>query len=316
MHNHVDHRWIKAFLRKIIPILLVYSLFFTSTANAANVGGWALGGGVAQGASTVYEGTKQVIIDGKNYIKTGTAKITPAVSQVSKVLARGVAGVALSVAVEQLIGAVDWVLDPSNNQIVYYKESSLSCPTPQSCPQFLNLYWNGNYASLGYFGSPQAAAEAFTKAQLPSEFEVSAGAIISDEGQLVIVAVTTKSPSSPSSTGREYVYRVVNPAYDPNAEREKKTLPLDVVSAQVISNAESDTDKKAAAQVATTAAAADIVAEAETDETKARPITDQLNKSASTKSADSDAAANAGTGTATATPQADPVTGEQAPPTD
>nr|DAR30266.1 MAG TPA: hypothetical protein [Inoviridae sp.] len=31
MHNHVDHRWIKTFLRKIISILLVYSLFFTNT---------------------------------------------------------------------------------------------------------------------------------------------------------------------------------------------------------------------------------------------------------------------------------------------
>ena len=66
-----------------------------------------------------YEGTKKVVIDGVDYIKKGTAKITPPASSVAKVLARGGAGYALSVAVEQLLGAVDWVLDPANNRIVY-----------------------------------------------------------------------------------------------------------------------------------------------------------------------------------------------------
>ena len=33
----------------------------------------------------------------------------------------------MSVAVEQLIGAVDWVLDPANNQIVYSKPDAPPC---------------------------------------------------------------------------------------------------------------------------------------------------------------------------------------------
>ncbi|WP_265937159.1 virulence factor TspB C-terminal domain-related protein, partial [Acinetobacter sp. WCHAc060025] len=70
-----------------------------------------------------------------------------------------------------------------------------------------------------------------------------------------------------------------NPAYDPSKD-EEKTLPLDVVANQVISNAESgDTD----AQVATTAAAADIVNDAQNDSTKARPIVNQLEANAETK---------------------------------
>lgn len=72
------------------------------------------------------------------------------------------------------------------------------------------------------------------------------------------------------------------------SEVEEKTLPLGVVAAQVISNAESgDTN----AQVATTAAAG-VVAEAEADQTgvKARPIAQQLENSASTKPADEAAA--------------------------
>lgn len=59
-------------------------------------------------------------------------------------------------------------------------------------------------------------------------------------------------------------------------------MPLDVVAAQVISNAESDTDKRPSAQVATTAAAADVVAEAEKDEAKARPIVNQAEANAET----------------------------------
>src|SRR5690606_4863018 len=54
------------------------------------------------------------------FIKESSVKITPNASQVAKVLARGGAGYALSVAVEQLLGSVDWVLDPENNRIKYY----------------------------------------------------------------------------------------------------------------------------------------------------------------------------------------------------
>ncbi|WP_265937158.1 virulence factor TspB C-terminal domain-related protein, partial [Acinetobacter sp. WCHAc060025] len=70
-----------------------------------------------------------------------------------------------------------------------------------------------------------------------------------------------------------------NPAYDPSKD-EEKTLPLDVVANQVISNAEAgDTN----AQVATTAAAADIVNDAQNDDAKARPIVNQLEANAETK---------------------------------
>ena len=110
--------------KSFVVLIFVLCLNLISTnIYAANVGGWTLGGGVAQGASTVYEGTKKVVIDGVDYIKKGTAKITPPATSVAKVLARGAAGYALSVAVEQLLGSVDWVLDPANNQIKYKEVS-------------------------------------------------------------------------------------------------------------------------------------------------------------------------------------------------
>ena len=86
---------ITSFSKQVIIFFLVSALIIRPTF-AATVGGWSLGGGVAQGASTVYEGTKKVIIDGKDYIKKGTAIVTPTATGVAKVLAKGVAGVALS----------------------------------------------------------------------------------------------------------------------------------------------------------------------------------------------------------------------------
>jgi hypothetical protein len=280
----------KTFLKIYISLCLILSpIFFINSANAATVGGWSLGGGVAQGASTVYQGTKQVIIDGKDYIKKGAAKITPVASQVSKVLARGAAGYALSIAVEQLLGSVDWVLDPANNQIKYNSPD-------QPLPTYYYIWiWNATQSSnpnSAYLigTTPQQACQ-----KLAPVYSVTLANVSN-------INITSQSQGNArcnwTNGSYQYVKIAPNPAYDPNAEKEKKTLPLDVVSAQVISNAESGDSN---AQVATTAAAADIVAESESDNVKARPIVQQLEATATTTAADADAAAQANSATGTQT---------------
>lgn len=263
-------------MKKIISILICIQIaLFPAFAFASNVGGWTLGGGVAQGASTVYEGTKRVVIDGVDYIKKGTAKITPPASGVAKVLARGAAGYALSVAVEQLLGSVDWVLDPANNHIKY------TIPGDSS-----------GYLYCDTVTCTGISATTHTQA---------CTAIInlrnSQEGHKKYSYSKSTGGSTPtcylSYQGRDYkigFYSIAVPVED-----EHKTLPLDVVAQQVISNAQSSSDEqiKVGAQVATTAAAADIVAEAETDSAKARPIVNQLESSAQTKPADEAAAEKA-----------------------
>jgi hypothetical protein len=283
MHNHVGHRWIKTFLRKIISILIVYSLFFTNTANASSVGGWSMGNPIAQGASTIYEGSKNVIINGADYVKKGAATITPSASNVAKILGKGVAGVAVSVAVEQLLGAVDWVLDPANNQIKYKIPKEITC-TVSSC--------NYRIDGVGTFATPALACSAFFAQRKAT------GRYVIDNGM----------PNSPgyclgklNSDGFSDVVIRVSQIIDTSSEDEK-SIPLADVAAQVISNAESNTDKRAAAQVATAAAAADIVAEAETDSVKARPIAQQLEASSSTKPADPDVADKAAQAKGTAKP--------------
>lgn len=292
-------RLLLSFIIALSPIILINS------ANAATVGGWNLSNPIAKGASTVYDATKNVLINGKDFVKKSTVKITPNATQVAKVLRGGVAGYALSVAVEQLLGAVDWVMDADNNQILYTNTQ----------PIVVNqgfVYDKVFYASPSSFCSAHVAAK---KAQTNYPNWVNATCTVSTVNGVKQVKSSIEAQDKNGITQTVFTatssWVVVT-----KKDEEEKSIPLETVAAQVISNAESDTDRRSAAQVATTAAAADIVAEAEKDDAKARPIANQAEANAETKPADADAAANANTGAATATPQADPVTGEQAPPTD
>ena len=258
----------RKFFKKIHVLVLSFVLSISNVilinqANASTaMGGWSLSNPVSKGASVLYNGAKNVIINGKNVAKTSTALITPTATQVAKVLARGGAGYALSIAVEQLLGKVDWVLDPANNQIKYKEKSATGVPDPSDKYR----YQMAGYQT--YYSSPEAACSAAQKDAW------------SGYGKLHYVA-ETKTCNSENNSQKWTISQSLNPAYDPNAEKdEEKTLPLDVVANQVISNAESgDTN----AQVATTSAAADIVNDAQNDSTKARPIVNQLEANAETK---------------------------------
>ena len=269
MHNHVDHRWIKAFLRKIISILLVYSLFFTNTAHAANIGGWNISNGVNQGASVVYDATKNVVINGSNFVKKSWVKITPTASGVAKVLARGGAGYALSVAVEQILGAVDWVLDPANNRIVY------KVPNQNNIPKL----WQTSTVPATNAASAADSCSKYGAVLLANNPNTS-------YKDFVVVYSSSGHPSCVSNKGKGISFtmaQVNNPAYDPAAQEEEKYLPLDTVAQKVISNAAGG---DAAAQSAVGSAAADIINEAEKDSAKARPIASQAEANATTKPAD------------------------------
>ena len=256
----------------LLSILLVVSQFvLMHRAFAANLGGWSLGGGVAQGASIVYNGSKQVILNGASKLATGVAKITPPPSSVAKALAGGAGAIALDLAIQELLGGVDYVLDPANNRVTYTKKPDINDPSDPAYGQY--LYGMG----FGEFPSPNQACQSYANAWASSSFQyqfVSA----SDAG-CTISGIFNRSRSN-------YTYgwtsRRLNPAYNPPAEGENenrtKHLPLETVAQQVISNAAAG---NAAAQQAVKAAADSIVAEAETDSTKARPIINQLEASQS-----------------------------------
>jgi len=269
-------------MKKFLTVLLTFILYFNliSQANAA-VGGWDLKNPVAQGASTVYDATKNVVINGKKFIKESSVKITPPASQVAKVLARGAAGYALSVAVEQLLGSVDWVLDPANNQIKYTQ------PVDPKLPTFSQIWFpydQGNPTKETALKYGASTAEDACKKLASLMYSTTYNKYISVQIYGDSAQCTLQHQAGPSYVLRPSVRITANPNYDPEAqEQEEKSIPLETVAQQVISNAESgDTHAKAA----TTAAAADIVAEAENDNTKARPIASQAEANATTKPAD------------------------------
>lgn len=280
-YKNVLKKQLKLALRIYLSIAIILSPVFLMNAANAAVGGWSMSNPIAQGASTVYNGTKQVIIDGKDYIKKGTAKITPPASGVAKVLARGAAGYALSVAVEQLLGAVDWVLDPANNQIKYKPKAD-----PQTCSGYQDRNTMQIFCSAQDFVDSHKQKNNWFSAVVTS---------VNVRGRYADIYFCFKAKQSDSSCITSMGTTTVITGTD---QTEEKTLPLPVVAQKVISNAEGG---DAAAQQATTVAAADIVAEAEKDNVKARPIVQQLEASSSTKPADEAAAAESNTATGTQT---------------
>ena len=131
---------------------------------------------------------------------------------------------AFTTAVEQLVGSVDWVLDPANNQVVYTpKPQASSCELP-SCPPYSQYVYRPSwYAYDGvyrYGTTPELGCY------------VAGGTSFNPQGNMC---------SRPGETYESKPF--LNPAYDPNAEQEQKTLPLDVVAQKIISNAESSADE-------------------------------------------------------------------------
>ncbi|WEI14035.1 virulence factor TspB C-terminal domain-related protein [Acinetobacter soli] len=265
-------------------ILVLILSFYIATApvitNAGTLGGWSYSDPVSKGASAVISATKNVVINGKDFIKTGSATITPTAAQVAKTFGKTAGALALTVAIEQMLGAVDWVLDPDNNSITYTKKSSYDDASNQ-------YYYNAYANRIDAYGSTQLeAAQNYCK---------SIGGSFDSWSSLNTIAFC-KDPRVSVQ-----IYRVDNPNYNPTSttpDNQPKSLPLSTVATRVIDNAKTGEPK---AQAAILQAATDILAEAETDSTKARPITNQLEESAETKPADAVDALKQNAGTAKTT---------------
>ncbi|WP_262010361.1 virulence factor TspB C-terminal domain-related protein [Acinetobacter baumannii] len=285
--------WLQIFIIAITP-----NFIFFQSANATTVAGegWSVTKKLVQGATTFYDGTKNIVLNGKNYAATGAAKITPAASQVSKMIVRTGAVLAVDLAIKTLIGAVDYVMDPANNRVKYY----VSPPTASPSDQY---YWvNGNSQNIKYSSSRAAldghlaylCASGGTWGACPDQIKSISGPTALSYGVSYTVTRTNNSTVTYNMT------KVANPAYDPNAQpnREEKYLPYDAVASQIISDAVAEkADGKAyVSSVADTAL--------EQDEQRqivpANDVIQQLTQS--------QAIPTSGTGTGTAVPA--PTTGD------
>ncbi|WP_327857626.1 hypothetical protein [Acinetobacter guillouiae] len=249
----------KKSLAFLTGICLALSSGFIS---AAIIGGWNVGNPTPVGAAGLVIASKSV----GDVAKTSKALITPNASQVSKILRGGVAGVALTVAVNELLDGIDWVMDPANNQIRYKVITDGTVLYYRVFDGSANWI---NYPDLNSAYDAQFSKYCTTPASISSPWKLVAGNNIYDQ--------TYKCGSS------WFMIRRVDSAGPSQTE---KTLPLDTASQKVIDKAEAgNTD----AQVATVAAAQDILNEAENDAEKAKPIVQQLeNNSTNCNSDDPD----------------------------
>jgi len=244
-------------MKKITAFFISLLLILNSALNHAfAIRQWTISNPMAVGASMLYDGSKGAV--------TSSILITPNVSQVAKVLRGGLAGYALTLAVEQLLGAVDWEMDPENNQIKYKLKDDGS-------ENIEKYYYDVNNCSISfkdtpcygkYARTPDEACKIYTSNSLDPEHRY---------------LVTNGSCLTFSTYWGEYLWpspinRHINPNYI-----EEKTLSLETVAQKVIENAENNNID---AQFAVLAAANNILSEAEKDDAKAKPIEDELENSA------------------------------------
>ncbi|MDC4581254.1 virulence factor TspB C-terminal domain-related protein [Acinetobacter baumannii] len=301
------HR-INIFLLSLL-VALAPNFIFLQAANATTVAGegWSVTKRLVQGATTFYDGAKNVVLNGKNYAATGTAAITPTASQVSKMIVRTGAVVAVDLAIKTLLGAVDYVMDPANNRVKYYVDPTGNSPKPTD--QYMWKYESSTtgIATFAYPGVPSSICQSVLSlwsGRTPWNYDkVSVSSSSTTQIGCYISSTTT------SFNGVSYVSRVVNPAYDPNAQpnREEKYLPYDAVASQIISDAVAN---KADGKAYVSSVADTALEDEQRQIVPATDVTQQLNNS--------QAIPTSNTAQGQAVPQANPddPTAPKAPPTD
>ncbi|MFW2077397.1 hypothetical protein ACG94X_06660 [Acinetobacter sp. ULE_I010] len=218
--------------------------------NATTLGMWRLSNSFAVGASILYDGLKGAI--------TSSVLITPNASQVAKVLKGGGADFALTLAVEQLLGAVDWVLDPANNQIRYKVN-----------PDEIDLISVYRSSKTGIvYDHINQLCQADYKFYFP--YYTLTGCRIHPMNYGLVEVLVGEG----GNTYNNYVVGFKILRNEP-IELEEKTLSLETVAQKVIKNAENN---NLDAQFAVLATATNILLEAEKDEAKAKPIEEELER--------------------------------------
>ncbi|ERH68333.1 hypothetical protein N173_19520 [Acinetobacter baumannii EGD-HP18] len=223
-------------LKQINVIILSFVLIFAPTyvfATSVSAEGWSVTKRLVQGATTFYDGTKNIVLNGKNYAATGAAAITPTAAQVSKMIVRTGAVLAVDLAIKALIGSVDYVMDPANNRVIYHPVSN----SPDSSMKYLYQSW----ASRVIYTTWEQACDYPSTVSASNSFY---GAVFShlqaDNGSRSRTCYYKLKRGSVTSMGASTM--IDNPAYDPNAEpnREEKYLPYDAVASQIMSDAVAD----------------------------------------------------------------------------
>jgi hypothetical protein len=256
-YKNVLKKQLKLASRIYISIAIVLAPFFLmSSANASTLAGgsgWRVASTVANGVGVTVNGVKDIIVNGASKTVTGVANVTPSAAQVGKFMGKNLGAAAVVGAMDLLLDGVDYVLDPANNEIVYRK----------------NVEGTGSYYTNPYVPNQKYSTASSSCAAYPPSSDYK-----------FAYADGTLCYFTSSSGSTTWFYRVgyVNSP----TQTEEQRVPLVNLGSSVIQQAETEvkTGNPAIATPITQAAATAVVGEAATDETQARPITAELDKSA------------------------------------
>lgn len=291
-------------------VALAPNFIFLQAANATTVGaeGWSVTKRLVQGATTFYDGAKNVVINGKNYAAKGTAAITPSAAQASKMIVRVGAVLAVDLAIKTLIGAVSYVMDPANNRVKYYVKPDAQDPNAPDVKYFLIVASAADFPDLlgkKITTTDNSLCASLSKKTNNASSTFTTSTLIRDSGNGKYYCKAVMESGSISYVVSFDMY--ANPNYDPDAppQEQEKYLPYDAVAAQIMSDAMAD---KAEGKAFVSSVADTALEDEERQIVPATDITQQLNNS--------QAIPTNGTGTGTVAPPTtvDPTTGEPVTP--
>lgn len=237
--------WFKNVLKKQLSIaarlylslaLILSPIFLMNDAiaNTSALGGWEIVNKSMEGATRVYNGAKNSIVNGASFAKTSVAKYKPTAAQVAKGIGRTGAVLAVDLAIKSLLGAVDYVMDPANNQVKYTK---LFPCTPSLCTSYQYVWLYNNL----YYESYQDACNAMfavvvTQSSLAYGLEKT---VLIDDNTARCYFYSTIYPDLDNLRFSNPVSRIVNPTYNPSSREEERTIPYTDIAQEIIDTAES-----------------------------------------------------------------------------
>lgn len=276
-------KWQLIFLSCVLAFAPAYAL-----ANSA-LNGWTITDRIMDGATRVYNGAKNTVINGANVAKSSVARIKPTTDFVRTAITRTGAVLAVDLAIQSLIGGVDYVMDPANNRVIYYQ------PTDNDPNQSQSGYaeYSDNQLLTFATSKEQACRNILSVRGETSDYS------FSHVENMQCFNIRLRDGSTRPGM---YLRLVANPNYDPNAEPQQRYLPYSAVADELIGQAEGG-DTRAGGYVGEA-----IDAEVAKGGATAQDVANQFDANAQTQTAEG---ANDATGTAepnTANPEATDIT--------
>lgn len=252
-----------SYSRKALVIIVSLSFIFnTQSAQASTLAGgsgWRVASTVANGVGVTVNGAKDIIVNGAKTTVTGVANVTPTAAQVGKFMGKNVGAAAVVGAVDLLLDGVDWVIDEGGKVNKRDAGGSFGASTSYS-----GCSMASRYSSYG------AITAAYAKCGHPVQ---NCTSNLNRYGWTIYTCGSTQFVNYATPT------QITSPIND----SEGRPLTLATLGQRVLDQAETEvkTGNPAVpiATPVTQAAATAVVGEAATDETQARPITAQLDKS-------------------------------------